>query len=273
MAPKSILRSSLALALCGLAGPAFAQDQPDPTSTPVPAPEEPVPAPTPSPSPDPTPAVPVVVVPPATPVTTDTNGAYAEGFHEGYAEGDSKAEEKHSPIAAVTLGGGVSTFTRQDVRDATGTAGNWDLRAAFGTGLPFAIEAAYTGSALSIDALGLDSDAILVGNGLEADLKFQLPLPVSPYAVIGAGWRNYQIVNTETNTSDIADEDNVLEVPIGVGIGFNGLGMSFDLRGTYRHAFEDDLMGGDRDEVGDNIDSSSGDLHRIGVNLGIGLSF
>jgi hypothetical protein len=271
MAPTKTLGSSLVLALCGVTTPALAQDQQtDPTTDPVPAPEQPVPAPTPAPEPAPTP---VIVVPPAAPpVTRSTDdGAYREGFHDGYAEGD--ANDRRSPIAALTLGGGVSTFTRQDVRDATGTAGNWDLRASFGTRMPFAVEAAYTGSAQSIDAIGLDSDAVLVGNGLEADLKFQLPLPVSPYAVVGAGWRNYQIVNADTNTSDIADDDNVLEVPLGLGVGFNGLGLAFDLRATYRHAFEDDLMGGDADDEIDDLDSSPGDLHRVGVNLGVGMSF
>jgi hypothetical protein len=226
---KLIIGSTFAVALCGLAGPSFAQDGSD----------------------------------------------FAQGYQAGYEEGADETVSK--PLANLTLGGGVSTFVRSDVRDHTGTAGNWDLRASFGTSWPFAIEAAYIGSAQSIDAIGLDSDAVLLGNGVEGALKFQLPLVIQPYVTVGAAWTNYRIVNADTNTSDIADKDNVFEVPVGVGIGFHPYGMSVDLRGTYRHAFNNDLMGRgtDIDDVDgiEDIDSDRGDLHRVGVNLMVGVNF
>ena len=63
---------------------------------------------------------------------------------------------------------GVLDFARDDLPDMTGTAGSWDARFQSGTRCYLGFEAAYLGSAQSIDAIGLDQDATLLSNGVGA---------------------------------------------------------------------------------------------------------
>src|SRR5690606_16351422 len=57
---------------------------------------------------------------------------------------------------SISLGGGVSGFVEDEMRDTTDDGGQWDVRVAAGLRGPIALEASYLGSAQSIDALGLD---------------------------------------------------------------------------------------------------------------------
>lgn len=144
---------------------------------------------------------------------------------------------------AVSAGGGVMDFAGDSARDITGTAGQWDARIAFGTRQPIGFEAAYIGTAGSIDAIGLDSDAMLVSNGAEGLLRVNfVPGVVQPYAFGGVAWRRYDLTNTDTNTSDVIGQDDVLEVPLGLGIGFRTGSLILDARAAYRVATDEDLI-------------------------------
>jgi len=50
-------------------------------------------------------------------------------------------------------------------------------------------------------------------------------------------------VNDSYNTSDIDDEDDVLEIPLGLGVSYHRMGFLGDVRGTVRPAFDSELMG------------------------------
>ena len=64
----------------------------------------------------------------------------------------------------------------------------------FGSRSPIAIEAAYVGSAQGINALGLDTDALLVGQGAEGNLRLNLTTRrVQPYLFGGIGWTRYNL--------------------------------------------------------------------------------
>jgi outer membrane protein OmpA-like peptidoglycan-associated protein len=137
----------------------------------------------------------------------------------------------------IALGGGATGFAHKDARDLTNIGGSWEARAAFGTRLPLALEGAYVGSAQDLNALGLDRNALLVGNGAEGDLRLNLgTLRVQPYLFGGAGWTHYTVERNNNATSSITtNADDVFTVPAGAGLSFRlGRGFLIDFRGTYR---------------------------------------
>ena len=145
-----------------------------------------------------------------------------------------------------TVGGGVIGFIDDAARSAANTGGSWDARLMFGSRLPIAVEAAYVGSAQGINALGLSTNSVLLGNGIEGTLRINLTRSrVQPYLFGGAGYTHYQLANTATNTSSVLGNDNIGTIPMGAGITGRIAGSFIvDARGTYRATFSDDLMRG-----------------------------
>ncbi|NVB81807.1 MAG: hypothetical protein HOV81_25655 [Kofleriaceae bacterium] len=177
----------------------------------------------------------------------------------------------------ITAGGGAGGFTNDTLRGATNVGGEWDVRLTLGTRTPFAAEVSYIGSAQSIDALGLDQDAMLVGNGAQGALRLNA-LPgeaVTPFVYAGAAWRHYNVRHSGPNVSDVANSDDVLEVPVGIGVAGHVNGLLVDLRGEFRaSAFENltERSGGDDGFVFDAADPNAG-MNRWGVNASVGYEF
>lgn len=140
---------------------------------------------------------------------------------------------------AVTLGGGISGFTDRTLRDTTSPVGGlWQLRAAFGTHVPIAVEVGYLGTATRIQSLFGVADAMMIGTTLEGDLRLNL-LPhyvIDPYAFVGIGWQRYDIDENSFSLSDtgIGTHDNLVEVPVGGGLSYRFAGLVADVRGTFR---------------------------------------
>jgi hypothetical protein len=129
------------------------------------------------------------------------------------------------------------------------------------------LESSYIGSAQSIDALGLDTSAVLVGNGVQGAVRVNvLTTAFQPFIYGGAAWRHYNLTNENFNTSDVADSDDVLEVPAGVGISWVYRGVLLDARGEYRFAFEEDM-------VPSLTRADTAGMDRWGVSANIGFSF
>lgn len=168
-----------------------------------------------------------------------------------------------------TLGGGVEGFTGDSMRDFTSTGGGWDVRGTVGLNSIFAFEGSYIGSAQSIDAVGLRSNAVLVGNGVQGALRLNATtnMSVQPFLYAGLAWRHYNVTNTPQNLSVIRDKDDVMEVPLGVGLGYKYRGFLFDARGEFRPAFYGDLA----PSLFDEGDDAS--MNRWGVNANIGYEF
>lgn len=144
----------------------------------------------------------------------------------------------------VMAGGGVAGFRDSDMRDFTDVGGSWDVRALLNTRGLIGLEVGYTGTANDIEALGLDDDSVLIGTIVEANARVNV-LPQSsftPYVIGGAGYARYDITNSDFNTSNVRDDDDMMSVPVGAGVGFAVGSALIDVRGTYRFMFGDNLI-------------------------------
>jgi outer membrane protein OmpA-like peptidoglycan-associated protein len=156
----------------------------------------------------------------------------------------------------LMVGGGLTNQLDDETDEVTELGGLWDARVAFFNRSFVGFEAAYVGTVQTVNALGLDDNAQLLGNGAEANLRlnFLRGGMVRPYAFGGVGWTHYDLTNTETAAADVEDNDDVVHIPAGLGIGFNVFrGVTLDLRGTVRAAFEDETfepMAAADDEMG-----------------------
>jgi len=148
---------------------------------------------------------------------------------------------------ALLVGGGVEDFTYGNVQSMTGVGGYWNARAIAGTRQLVGLEAAYIGAAHRIDALGLSSNAALVSNGVEGALRLNAPILgdrslVEPFGFVGLGWSHYSLANTNTASSDVNDNDDVMTLPYGGGLEFAYGPFMADARFTYRYTYRNDLM-------------------------------
>lgn len=144
---------------------------------------------------------------------------------------------------ALTVGGGVTDFTKTDARDITDPGGLWEARLGIGNKNMIGAEVAYVGTAQDINVLGLDNSAVLMSNSVEGVARLNIGnWAVQPFVFGGVGWANYDIVNEDFNTSSIAGNDNMLTVPVGGGLRTRISGFLVDGRFTYRPTFEDQLF-------------------------------
>lgn len=202
---------------------------------------------------------------------TNTGIAFALGC--SLVAGTAAAEEPSAIVEeyglALTAGGGVGGFTQEEMRDATQVSGLWDVRAAFGTRKPLAVEAAYIGSAQTIDAIGLDANAVLLGTAVEAVARVNVmpAAELTPYLFVGGAWKRYDLTNVDTNTSDVSDYDNLLEIPMGVGLSYRYASFVGDLRGEFRPAAYADMV-----PLGDGTTDSAA-MHTWGASARLGYAF
>jgi hypothetical protein len=153
---------------------------------------------------------------------------------------------------ALMAGGGYQDFTNGDMRDRTNGGGAWDVRFIGGTRSYFGFEGAYVGAARSIQTLGVTANnPTLVSNGLEGTLRFNVPIVkgaslLEPYGVVGLGWSRYHIANYNSNTATLSDfngrDDDVMTVPLGLGLAYGYKRFIADVRGTYSPTYYNDLL-------------------------------
>ena len=146
--------------------------------------------------------------------------------------GDRRARSLSTvPVAptgfGLQLGGGVTGFSRQGARDWFGTGGYWDVRAMLGTDSFIGAELAYVGSARDINATGVDRQRSAAwqrrrgGGARQPAARAAGALKVTPFVFGGVGWTYYNIVNSDSNTSNIKDHANALTIPFGAGVGLS----------------------------------------------------
>lgn len=181
----------------------------------------------------------------------------------------------------LQVGGGVRNFTEPGVTDVTSAGGYWDVRGVIGTRSFLGLEAAYHGSASDVDAIGLSESAFLVSNGVEGAIRVNAPITqtyinfaspdvpvlIEPYAVGGIGWQRYNLVNEGVNTSLVESADDVMTVPLGVGLTFGLSGLALDARFMYRQALFSSLVGTPTSSFGDES------LNSWSFGAGLGFEF
>ncbi len=261
-----MLRRAAYAALCvaGVAGTAMAQSPP-PGEPDANQPAEPMA------EPEPQPAEPM-----AQPEPQEPQEAPQPTYQQNVTVIDEEPVEEQDTLErygiAVGLGGGVSGFTNSTMRDFTNDGGGWNVRATFGTRYPIAFEGEYTGSAQSIDALGLDDDAVLVGNGLQGAVRVNiLDQNIQPFVFGGVAWRHYELADEGINTSDVANSDDVLEIPVGAGVAWRYRGFMLDVRGEYRYARFEDMVP-KFDDAG-FIEEGGAAMNRYGAMANLGYAF
>lgn len=161
------------------------------------------------------------------------------------------------------IGGGVTDFADEDVKDRFGAGGSWDLRIGLGSRFFVGGELAYVGSARAGDGIASD----LISNGGEAVVRVQYPyasgaLLVEPFAFGGIGWSRVELQDAGPG---LKDADDVGFVPFGAGVTLGYGRLLLDARFTWRESFDEDLA----------LVAGEGpaDLAQWGVTAAIGYEF
>lgn len=140
-------------------------------------------------------------------------------------------------------GGGVGGFTDSRMSDVTSAEGVWSARLTVGSRTHLGAEAAYTGSAQRLSTFGVDPNARLVGNGVEGAVRWNVLTGMwQPYLLAGVGWTHYNVTNTPVNTSDVQDNGDVAQFPLGAGLAWRYSGFVADARFTYHPAASSPLI-------------------------------
>jgi len=150
-----------------------------------------------------------------------------------------EAPDRDDRSIALSLGAGIIGFSEGLLQNMTDIGLAWDLRLTLGTESTLALELAYVGSAQRSDLVIIDS--VLVGQGCEALLRLNVgTFDLQPYAIGGIGWTHYKVYR-DNQAFNVPLDDDVMTVPVGAGLAFRSHGAMFDVRGTYRMAYDDEL--------------------------------
>jgi hypothetical protein len=166
---------------------------------------------------------------------------------------------------SLSVGVGLNDFPGQRMGAATEPGGSWDLRFGLGTREVIALELAYVGTAHRIGAIGMD-EATLMSAAFEAALRLHVADGAwRPYFLLGVASRHYYLDYAEYNTSDMGNQDDVLEVPFGMGLSFRRDRVVLDARAVYRPAAYTNFVKTEPDERSplDNYDLSA----RVGIEF------
>jgi hypothetical protein len=149
---------------------------------------------------------------------------------------------------ALTTGAGVTNYFGSGVTGNVDVGAGWDARLMFGAHSIIALEAGYVGSVNNIDN-PFEGSGFVSSQGVDGDLRLQLPFVVQPYVFGGVGYNHMAINNNPngipaTNGNGVTTilTDDQFTVPAGAGLaGYVGKHVQLDLRGTYRYTPDNTL--------------------------------
>ena len=139
----------------------------------------------------------------------------------------------------VSAGGGLSAFSDAVARQTTDIGGTWDLRLTARPRRVLSGEIAYVGTANGVDASMNDlftPGGVIIGGGVESNLRLQLPYVVEPYVFGGVGWSHFALVYSSLRSStSLHGGENVAAFPLGGGVQtFVSQTVAVDARFSYR---------------------------------------
>jgi hypothetical protein len=134
----------------------------------------------------------------------------------------------------ITLGGGISRFTDEQLRMRfdTGISGTWAARVTLGTHVPLALELGYTGARMGP----------LIGTSVEGALRWNLRphAAFTPYTFAGVGWQRYDVREA---LSGMPGHDDITVFPIGGALAYRDTsGVTIEARATFRAATNSNLV-------------------------------
>jgi hypothetical protein len=139
---------------------------------------------------------------------------------------------------SLTTGAGVTNYFGSGVTGALDPGAAWDARVTFGTSSFIALEAGYVGSSNSFDSP--ERSGHVISNGLDGDLRLQIPLRVEPYVFGGVGYNHMALYNRQLLG---VNSDDQFTVPAGAGLtGYIGRHATLDVRGTYRYTPDNGVL-------------------------------
>ncbi|HEY2745752.1 MAG TPA: outer membrane beta-barrel protein [Polyangia bacterium] len=137
---------------------------------------------------------------------------------------------------ALTTGAGPANYFGSALNATLDVGAGWDARVTFGARSVLALEAAYVGAENNIDTVS-GIHGRLDSQGVDGDLRLQLPTVVTPYLFGGVGYNHMALVRTssESFAGPLNESDNQVTIPAGAGFSaYLGKHTTVDLRGTYR---------------------------------------
>lgn len=180
-------------------------------------------------------------------------------------------EDAHDAVAnahsrySLVAGAGLEGFIDSHMRDAVSTGPAWNVRGSIGNPENVNLEVFYSGSRQPMK-MGADS---LVGNGLLSQVRINV-FPEAffePFFYFGAGWSRFS-VKGRTPGSMFPAHDDVLEMPIGIGMAYRVGAFVADVRTGFTVITGQDLIA-NPDAHGSEHSYS---MHRFGISAQIGYS-
>jgi hypothetical protein len=154
--------------------------------------------------------------------------------------------ESGFPSSAIQLGGGISEFTRGQMRSEAARGPYWDLRGVLGLRRLLSFEAALVGAAYPMASARYGSGATLLRNGFEVGPRINVPVEdkaglILLYGTAGLGWSNYRVVGGQMSNT-LVSSDYAATLPLAAGITFGYERFLVDVRLGYRLTFQDELL-------------------------------
>jgi len=144
---------------------------------------------------------------------------------------------------SLEAGGGVGGFLDNRLKDVASAQGQWVARMVFGTRAHLGGEAAYIGSASTVNTLGVEPGATITANGAEGAIRFNVLTGMwQPYAIGGLGWTHYSLGYAQITTSDVQANGDVMTFPIGTGMAWRYNGIVLDSRLSFHPSTSSGLI-------------------------------